>query len=95
MVFYRKDAQRIIENPVINTVWETANQTAPHLPFHNPPASRGLPDSSGGGFKRTAETLAQSRQALFVELNRLHQFSLGLRVVGQIHPSARRIDSIT
>lgn len=95
MVSYREDTQHIIESPVINTVWKTANETAPHIPFHNPPASRGLMDSGGGGFKSTTESVAQSRQALLVELNCLHQFSLGLRVVGQIHPSARLIDSMT
>ena len=95
VVLERQEAKLIRQEAIVNRVGEPRHQVTPNVRFHNaPPFGRVLDDADGSinGIKKLG---AERGNPPFVELGRRNQFRLGVRVISQAHPTARRAACMT
>jgi hypothetical protein len=95
MVLDDQDMKGIAGYAVIDAIRKTRHYVPPYVGFHNRPSLGGVLDRHYRRVELTQEAIAESRNSLFIELNSIEQFQLGIGMVGQPRSRTRRAASIT
>ena len=85
----------IRKNPVVEGIWEAGHEVTPDISLNNVPSLGSILDYADGGVGCIEKLRAERRNASLVKLRCFDEIHLGIRVVNQAHPIARRAACMT
>lgn len=95
MMLKRKDANLSGKQAVMDAVRKPSHHTIANLSVHDPPTLGSLLDLCNRGVHGLEEFSAKGGNTALVKQGSLDEFSLGVLMVDQAHPIARRAACMT
>ncbi len=90
-----EDAKIVRENPVINGVGKARDEVVPDICLYDAPTVRSLLNDAHRAVGTFEKLGAKGGNSSVVKLSGLNEFRLGIGMINQSHPIARRAASMT